>query len=811
MNTHLQYACMIYALYVAVFFFLKKKTKSLENKIYGGMIIHTIPMLGINIGSRVLPTYFDLSFPPITILTKVNFCLLMAYFIRLTLYIFVMTSNKNEELTELSSLENKDYFKKKTILSRIAIIISSILMLALPFNISVTENRLIFLTGPVVIVQYIIMSLCILTWIILMVRAKEKAKNLKIVYLYIALGILTVLLQIFVQGVDFIPVFNALITVLIYNTIENPDVNLIKELKVAKTKAEEANKSKTEFLSRMSHEIRTPLNAIVGFGQALTREDIPEDAKEEAADILMASNTLLDIVNGILDIQKIESNKIEIINDNYETKRMINEVTSLINARIGSKPIELKVLIDEKLPAILYGDVLRVKQVMINILTNAIKYTNEGRILFQVKANNENDICKLSIEVSDTGIGMTQESIDKLFVQYERFDSDKNEHIEGTGLGMTITKGLVELMNGDIQVKSKYGEGSTFLINIEQKIIKLELERQEEIEEHIPNKVFDASGSTVLVVDDNKINLKVAERLLKDYNIEVETVTSGAESIDAVLNGNQYDIIFMDIMMPKMNGVEALRNLKSIVGFNMPVVALTADVISGMEEKYISQGFDDCLAKPIIEEELYYMLKKFLREATPTGPITQQERITNPVPVQPVTQQELPTITEVPQMDLPTVKEEPAVELPTPVVESAPVAEPTPVVEQPVVEESSPDDLHNVELLKNNKINVDAGLELLKDMEMYDMTLEEFFNELQNKINELTEYKNAGNMEDYAILAHALKTEARYVGCTELGDMAYEHELAGKENNQALVNEKFEELKAEANRVYSIVKRYLGA
>ena len=256
--------------------------------------------------------------------------------------------------------------------------------------------------------------------------------------------------------------------------------------------------------------------------------------------------------------------------------------------------------------------------------------------------------------------------------------------------------------------------------------------------------------ATILVVDDNKINLKVAERLLKDYQVTVETANSGAESIDKILDGKKYDLIFMDIMMPKMNGIETLENLKNIVGFNMPVVALTADVISGMEDKYISQGFDDCLAKPIVEEELYYMLKKFLKEK-------------DGIEVGPITTKDLETTDE-----------------------------------------------HNIKLLENNRINVAAGLELLKDMSMYEMTLEEFFNELQNKLNDLEKFKDEGSLDDYAILAHALKTEARYVGCNELGDIAYEHEMAGKDKNQDLINEKFAELKGEANRVYKVVEKYFN-
>ena len=796
MNTHLQYAGLFYVAYVAVFFFLKKKTKSLENKLYGGMIIHTILMFIFNIVSRIL-IHRTTWMIPITILTKINLCLMVGFLIKFALYIHVLTSEKNEQFIDLNDLPSKEIFKKKTILMRIISLIVWIIIAALPITIE-HHDTLIFYGGPSYIVWQVASCLSIISWILILLFSKEKTKKRFPIYFYIAIAIIVMILQYLIPGMCFISIYIGFIVVLIYNTTENPDVNLIKELQIAKQEADLANKSKTEFLSRMSHEIRTPLNAIVGFGQSLTKEDIPESAKEEATDIIMASNTLLDIVNGILDIQKIEANKVEIVNDEYKTKRMINEVTSLINARIGSKPIDFKILIDENLPAVMYGDVIRIKQIMTNLLTNSIKYTNEGRILFQIKANNENDICKMTIEVADTGIGMTEESIAQLFNRYERFDIEKNANIEGTGLGMAIIKGLIDLMNGEIKVKSKYGEGTTFTVTIEQKIIKQHLDEFDDIEVSKDIKAFNASGSKVLVVDDNKINLKVAERLLKDYQLEVETVMSGAESIDKVLNGNKYDIIFMDIMMPKMNGVEALNNLRSIIGFNMPVVALTADVIAGMEDKYISQGFDDCLAKPIVEEQLYYMLKKYCKEGT--TPVVESTPIVEPTSVvesQPVVEQPVP-------------EPQPVVE-PTPVVESQPVLE-TPIQEEPTREavQIVPGEPHTVELLKNNNIDVDAGIELLKDMEMYNMTLEEFYNELQNKLTDLENYKNEGNMEDYAILAHALKTEARYVGCKELGDIAYEHELAGKENNQEKINQKFEELKTEATRIYEVVKIYFG-
>ncbi len=775
MNTYLQMSGLVYVLLITIMYFRKKNINTLENRVFSGMILHTIIVLILDIVSRIYAIYY-----PITKLTvflfKLNIFFFAGYFILYSYYVFVLTSTKNPGLVPYNENPNREYFKTTSLLMVIFMFITMGVILPLPIELKVvgeefTQNGLVMYVG------YLTGICCVISWVVMLLKNKDKAKRKKFapIYIFMVLSALAVVLQFVFPQICFISTIIAYLTVITYYTVENPDVNLISKLNVAKKEAEEANKSKTDFLSSMSHEIRTPLNAIVGFGQALAKEDISGTAKEEVHDIIMASNTLLEIVNGILDISKIESNKIEIINGEYSTKKMISEITSLINARIGSKPIDFKILVDENLPAVLYGDEMRVKQVIINLLTNAVKYTNEGRILFQLKTKNEKDICKMTIEVADTGIGMTEESLQQLFTKFQRFDINKNINVEGTGLGMAITKGLIDLMDGEIKVKSKYEEGSNFTVTINQKIVQQKLEEVEEAEEIGQIKAFNAAGSKVLVVDDNKINLKVAERLLKDYNITVETANSGAECLDKVLEGQKYDLIFMDIMMPKMNGVEVLNNLKNIVGFKMPVVALTADVISGMEEKYISQGFDDCLAKPIIEDELYYMLRKFLQEAIPS-----QNEITQQI-------EESIALLETPIQSI----ESP----PTPVQPETP----------PIANES-----HSRELLENNKIDVAAGLELLKDMEMYEMTLEEFYNELLNKLNELKEYKEAGNMDDYAILAHALKTEARYVGCTELGDMAYEHELAGKAKNQERVNEKFEELSNEINRIYDVVKRYFS-
>ena len=750
MEVYLEVASYIYLSIVLYFYLKQKKVNTIENKIYKAIIITAVLVCL----SDAISTLYCIKYP-VNIVSDllikwklINMSLILIFF---TYYIFCLTSRKAAGIVDFEKHPHKEHFKKY---GNIMIIWATVIvLLVICGDLKITYIDGIFdYTGTSLTACHIATVSSALLWVFMVIRIIKEffTKKYRTLQMLILIGIATIIITILFPVYSFSTPAIAFITAVIFFTMENPDATLITKLNEAKSVAEDANDAKTQFLSSMSHEIRTPLNAIVGFGQALAKEDISGTAKEEVQDILMASNTLLDIVNGILDIQKIESNKIELVNSEYNTKKLINEITSLINARIGSKPLDFKIIIDENLPAVLYGDSMRVKQVLINLLTNAVKYTDEGRILFQIRATNNQDTCTIEAQVSDTGMGMTEEAIDQLFTKFQRFDVEKNVNIEGTGLGMAITKGLIELMNGDIKIKSKYGEGSTFTVTFDQKIISQKLTEEEEKETNKEIKAFNASGQTILVVDDNKINLKVAERLLKDYQVTVETANSGAESIDKILDGKKYDLIFMDIMMPKMNGIETLENLKNIVGFNMPVVALTADVISGMEDKYISQGFDDCLAKPIVEEELYYMLKKFLKEK-------------DGIEVGPITTKDLETTDE-----------------------------------------------HNIKLLENNRINVAAGLELLKDMSMYEMTLEEFFNELQNKLNDLEKFKDEGNLDDYAILAHALKTEARYVGCNELGDIAYEHEMAGKDKNQDLINEKFAELKGEANRVYKVVEKYFN-
>ena len=367
----------------------------------------------------------------------------------------------------------------------------------------------------------------------------------------------------------------------LYFNIENPDLEIISELENLKGEIEKSNKAKSDFLSNMSHEIRSPMNAIIGFSSTLlSDEEFDEDSvRSDIKNISNAGNSLLDIINNILDISKIESGKETLNMKEYSLASIIMELSSIIESRIGNNPIKFITDVDNNIPSKLYGDSTKIFQILLNILVNSVKYTEVGRIKLSVQSDTVMDKVNLHIKVSDTGYGIKKDDYDKLFEKFSRLDTATEKEIEGTGLGLVITKKYVDLMGGKIWFESEYQVGTTFYVDITQKIVDKKPigTVHEPIKEETKLDYIDCSKYKVLIVDDNKLNLKVASRLLEAYKFNIEMVESGKECIYKVKEGNKYDMIFMDHMMPEMDGIETLHVIRKLKDYSIPpVVVLTS-------------------------------------------------------------------------------------------------------------------------------------------------------------------------------------------------------------------------------------------
>lgn len=395
--------------------------------------------------------------------------------------------------------------------------------------------------------------------------------------------------------------------------------NYANEILKLKEEAERANRAKTTFLANMSHEIRTPMNAVMGLAELIMQRGTDDVVKKYAKDIKRSSNGLLNIINGILDISKIEAGKMEILPEPYFAQSLFADTMVIIAQVIKEKNLRLETDIDENIPYQMYGDAIRLREILLNLLNNAVKYTNEGTISFSAKVMSDNgEWVRLAFHVKDTGIGIKEEDLSKLFKQFEQLDMNRNKGIEGTGLGLAIVKELVILMQGTIEVKSEYGKGSEFIVTIPQKkmsdakIQKFQWDMDELLEE--PERMeFYAEQAKVLVVDDNQLNLEITRGLLENYNVDADLALTGKAAI-ALAKKNVYDIIFMDCMMPEMDGSTAMRNIREELRISEcpPIIALTANAIVGVREELKAQGFDDYMSKPINMNVLEKILVSYL-------------------------------------------------------------------------------------------------------------------------------------------------------------------------------------------------------
>ncbi|MDR0330697.1 MAG: response regulator [Chitinispirillales bacterium] len=505
--------------------------------------------------------------------------------------------------------------------------------------------------------------------------------------------------------------------------------DFLKSLRRTMNSLEASARYKSEFLAMISHEIRTPMNAILVMAELAMRENELPRAQEHVLTIRKSGTNLLSIINDILDFSKIESGKMEIVPVDYHFPSLIQDVVNIIGIKAADSRLQFSVSVDERIPQALFGDEVRLRQIMLNILSNAVKYTSKGFVAFTVNCESAyGDTVSLKIEVADSGRGIKQEDIGKLFKDFVQIDMVKNKGIEGTGLGLAITRSLVKAMDGTITVKSKYGKGSVFTVTLPQKV-----SAQEDFADETTTAVFTAPTAKALVVDDVATNLVVAQGLLSFYGMEVHTCLSGAEAIESV-KANEYDIVFMDHMMPGMDGIEAAMRIRNLGGRRykkLPVIALTANAVSGAKQMFKRNGFNGYLSKPVDTSKLNAVLEKWI-------PKEKQVKLT----------------------------EEEAANAPT-------------ATDNPVSAE-----------IRIDGVDVSKGLSTMRGrVESYLHVLGVFYKDGQDKINEINKSLSDNDLRLYTTYVHALKSASANIGATRVSEAAKSLEAAGKEGNSAFINE----------------------
>ncbi len=549
------------------------------------------------------------------------------------------------------------------------------------------------------------------------------------------------LIQFFIYGLSITDIFIVATCVMLYVFVLL-DLNHAKE---AKERAVAANDAKSAFLSNMSHEIRTPINAVLGMNEMILRECEDEDILTYASSIKVAGTTLLGIINDILDFSKIEAGKMEIIPVEYDLSFLINDLVNMIRTKADDKGLALKLDIDKDIPHLLFGDEVRIKQVITNILTNAVKYTEKGSVTFKVTFDNtvtDNDIIRLLVSVKDTGIGIKEEDMSKLFSQFDRIEEKRNRNIEGTGLGMSITERLLKMMDSSLEVDSVYGEGSDFHFVIKQKVVKwepigdYESTYRASVSARVKYKEkFTAPEALVLVVDDNTTNLEVFKNLLKRTKVQIDTASSGEDSLK-LTKAKKYDIVFLDHMMPDKDGIQTLHEMREAqddLNRNTYAVCLTANAISDAREKYLSAGFDDYLTKPIEADRLEEMLIRYIPKD---------------------------------KVVLAKGGNEPCEE-----------------------EKALPEWLAQCE-----GIDAAQGIVNCGGTDEFLSVLSGFYSFIGDGAGEIENYYNNDDLKNYTIKVHALKSSARTIGATELSKKARLLENAGDENDVEYIKENTAEL-----------------
>lgn len=713
--------CIIILSIVCALFYSVKRDKNRMNTLYSRLLIITLVHLWLDIAT-VYTVHNTDTVPQLLndIAHRLFYESMLLVFYTIYVYMRALVESElNQKLTDT-------IFKR---ISMTAFPVSAALSAVLPIEyISTPKGN--YTGGPAAYVLYASVGVYIALFIQLLICYRRIIPPNKIKAIVITLACeLSVALYQFIFPTSLVSSLGIVLLIMgLYLTAENPDALLIERLKETTARADAANNAKTVFLANMSHEIRTPINAVLGMNEMILRESREQEILNYASEVKSAARSLLEIINDILDITKIEAGKLELIPVEYSLEALISSICNMISFKAAAKQLEFRVEADDDLPSTLIGDDIRLRQVLVNLLNNAVKYTHTGSVTLEVRRVGEDS---LYFCVKDTGIGIKREDIEKLYVPFERIEEKRNRSIEGTGLGMNITLQLLALMESELKVSSVYGEGSEFSFTVKQRIIDdapidaKSLCRIKEYTEKEYTPAYQAPDARILVVDDNLMNRKVFINLLKQTRIRIDEAASGAECLRRITEVS-YDLIFMDHMMPEMDGIQtflAMGETEGSLCLDTPVIALTANAVADAKQLYYDTGFDGFLPKPIDPDKLERMVFLMLDESL----VTECERETAPV------------------------AEKPAVPAELPVIEG---------------------------------IDWSYGMLHFKDKEALLDTVRMFFDSVKRDAEELDSY--FGNITEeetrasYRIKVHSMKSSAAMIGIVRLAGMAMELEAAAR-------------------------------
>ena len=756
-----QICCMCVLLYIAWTYFLVKRKNTKAHQLFSAMIIVTIIYM-----------IFDM----VTVYTinhVEDFSFSFNHFIHI-IFMAAMCTDLYIVYMYIRTLALGDQTYRRRDLIPLVIAIAGSIFLKFDYVETPYGN---YSWGSYAFVVFASGYLYFFAGMILLFRRRKdiEIKSFRAIYMALLFQLTAVIVQgifptILISGIGL-----TVIVVSLFYSVESPDAILIEKLADERARADSANKAKSMFLAQMSHDIRTPMNAVLGMNEMILRKSEDPEILEYASGVRDSGNILLSIINEILDFSKIEDGKMEILSVEYDTARLVAFLVNSVSDRASSKGLQFQTVIDESIPCKLRGDDVRFTQVVMNLLTNAVKYTEEGTVTLVVRLDDKREReAILYVAVEDTGIGIRAEDMDKLMASFSRIEEERIRHVEGTGLGMTIVDRLLKMMGSSIQVESEYGKGSRFSFSIRQEIVddtpmgdfrnSLKTIGSAEVD----GASIYAPEAKVLVVDDNEMNLKVAKGLLKLCGIEPDMVMSGSEAIERMKN-ETYDIVFLDHMMPGMDGIETLAHLndEGLVPKETVMIVLTANAVVGAKEMYLDAGFRDYLSKPIEIEQMKDKLKAYLPECAYKQHPVSEANTDNSHFLQ--------------------KNSEVAHDKANEIFEFVPD-------EDGVLEFESKDEgsqsgsdgfyaksFFNMENLKAGGIEVDTGLSYCaNDKSLYYEMLDDFILSCENKVKALDDFYQNEDMHEYEVAVHAMKSNLRTIGLNSCYEQAGKLEKAAE-------------------------------